>query len=40
MRYMVFLAIENASTFSIVLVSAPFALVRGGALPALLRLKS
>ena len=31
MRYMVFLAIENASTFSIDVVGAPFALMRGGA---------
>jgi hypothetical protein len=31
MVYVVFLAIENASTFSIALVEAPFALMRGGA---------
>ncbi len=29
MHIMVFLSIENASTFSIVLVGAPFALTRG-----------
>ncbi len=40
MHIMVFLSIENASTFSIVLVGAPLALLRGGALPALLRLQS
>lgn len=31
MHYMVFLAIENEPTFSIVLVGAPLALTRGGA---------
>ncbi len=38
MLYMVFLAIENGSTFSIAVVNAPFALTRGGATRALLRL--
>ncbi len=38
MHVMVFLAIENESTFSIVLVGAPLALMRDGASPALLRL--
>jgi hypothetical protein len=33
MHYMVFLAIESASTFSIDVVGAPFALMRGGASP-------
>jgi hypothetical protein len=33
MHYQVFLAIENASTFSIALVGAPLALTRGGASP-------
>ncbi len=36
MHVMVFLAIENDATFSIVLVGAPLALVRGGASPAFL----
>ena len=36
MAYMVHLAIENASTFSIVVVRAPFALTRGGASPVAL----
>ena len=35
MYQMVFLAIENASTFSIAVVGAPFALRRGGASHAL-----
>ena len=38
MHVMVFLAIENASTFSIDVVGAPFALTRSGASPALVRL--
>jgi hypothetical protein len=38
MHVMVFLAIENASTFSILLVGAPLALTRGRASSALLRL--
>jgi len=33
MLYIVHLAIENAATFSIALVNAPFALLRGGAFP-------
>jgi hypothetical protein len=40
MHIMVFLAIENASTFSIVLVGVPLALTRGGASLAPLRFGS
>ena len=36
MAYMVHLAIVNESTFSIVVVRAPFALTRGGASPVAL----
>jgi hypothetical protein len=36
MVYMVHLAIENAGTFSVVLVDGPVAFIRGGAIPTAL----